>query len=629
MVQPNSKYGNSIYFPYAAGSLVAYSFKDETVSKEYEFKGFIYKKENIKDIVSKLDTPFVVGFSCYIWNYEFNKRLAKAIKEAFPECKIVFGGHQISKDSESVLETYVDYLLQGEGEENFRKLLLHLVNREKAENIHNLIYNDDGVVRHTDTASHPDIPERVSAYTEGYFDDIVKSEELYFSAILETNRGCPNRCAFCDWGNVKSKIKLYDIEMIKKEIDWMSENKIEYCYCADSNFGMFARDLAIVDYLIEKHNETGYPKKFQATYSKNNPETVFEITKKLNQSGMSKGATLSFQSMNQNVLDKIYRKNMPLEYFKKLMALYNGNGISAYSEIIIGLPGETYESFKDGIEQLLEAGQHMSINFFNCELLVNSIMNDPEYIEENSIRYASTELHQYHIVPDDDTVPEKSRIVVATADMSEDMWVDCNILSVFIRAMHNLGALQCFAIYLFYEKQVKYTDFYCAVIEWAKENPSTVCGKIYYWLLHKYNEVLQNKGSLTCVEDGFGKITWPLDECAFLKIIKDFDLFFSEIKEFITPYFDTESILDELTEYQVSVIKSPYARQKTLNLSFDWYGFFKSVYSNARLPLAERKNTVLINASDIPSSPEEYAKKIIWFGRKGGQNIITDIKYIQ
>lgn len=627
MVQPNSQYGNSVYLPYAAATLIAYAFKDENISNEYKFKEFIYKKSNISDIVSKLDTPFAVGFSCYLWNYEFNKKLAKAIKESFPNCKIIFGGHQMSLESDVICESYVDYILLGEGEESFKMLLLYLVGKERIDNVCNLVYCKNGTIKQI-ISSDINIPERVSAYTEGYFDDILKKEELSFSAILETNRGCPNKCAFCDWGNIKSKIRLYDIKTVKKEIDWMSANKIEYCYCADSNFGMFERDLDIIDYLIEKNKLTGYPKKFQATYSKNNPEIVFEITKKLNESGMSKGATLSFQSMHQNVLDNIFRQNMPITYFKKLMSLYNENGISAYSELIIGLPGESYESFKDGIEQLIESGQHMSINFFNCELLVNSIMNDSNYIERHSIKYANTELHQYHIVPDKNIINENSKIVVSTNDMSEEMWIKCNILSVFIRALHNLGTLQCIAIYLYFEKNIRYTDFYCKLIEWSKKNPTTVAGQIYFWLFEKYNEVLQNKGSLTSVEPDFGEITWPLDESAFLKIVKNFDLFFSEIEEFIKTFFDDEDVFSELIEYQISVVKSPYVLQKTLALSFDWFDYFKSIYANSYTQLRKRKNTILINANDIPSEFKEYARKIIWFGRKGGQNIITDIKYV-
>ena len=456
MAQPNSQYGNSVYFPYAAGSLVAYAFEDEQIKSEYEFCGFFYKRQNISNVVETMDNPFLVGFSCYVWNYEYNKSLAKAIKEKFPQCITVFGGHQINAGSDICGSGYVDYILLGEGEESFRLLLLYLCGKIELEEIPNILYSQNGEIKKTKSETVC-IPQRVSPYLKGWFDSLVEDEELEFSSILETNRGCPNKCAFCDWGNIKSRVRMYDIETVYAEIDWMAEHKIEYCYCADANFGLFPRDEKIIDYLIKRHAETGYPQKFQATYSKNNPETVFRINKRLNEAGMCKGATLSFQSMSQDVLDNIYRKNMPLTKFHELMRMYNRNGISAYSEIILGLPGETYESFRDGIEQLLEYGQHMSINFFNCELLTNSIMNDPEYISRYNIRSVIAEQHQYHVIPDKNSIKEFSRMVVGTSSLPEEKWIDCNVISSVVRAFHNLGLLQCFAIYLYYEKNVRYT----------------------------------------------------------------------------------------------------------------------------------------------------------------------------
>ena len=307
MVQPNSQYGNSVYFPYAAGSLIAYAFSDERIRSEYTFKSFIYKKTDIDNVLESLEEPYAVGFSCYVWNYEYNKVLAEKIKEKYPDCKIIFGGHQVNRESDILKTDYIDYCLFGEGEEIFRKLLLSFISKENAEEIPNIMYKNDGEIIFT-PKMRANIPERVSPYLEGYFDKLVEDEELEFSAILETNRGCPNKCAFCDWGNEKAKVRLYDIETVKAEIDWMSEKKIEYCYCADANFGLFERDEEIIEYMIEKHKGNGYPQKFQATYSKNNSETVFRINKRLNDVGMCKGATLSFQSLHQNVLDNIYRK---------------------------------------------------------------------------------------------------------------------------------------------------------------------------------------------------------------------------------------------------------------------------------------------------------------------------------
>ncbi len=188
MVQPNSQYGNSIYFPYAAGSLIAYAFSDERIKSEYDFKGFVYKKIDTDKVLDNLEEPYLVGFSCYVWNYEYNKVLAKKIKEKYPECKIIFGGHQVNRESDILKTDFVDYCLFGEGEGIFKKLLLSFVGKESVENIPNIMYKKSGEIVFT-PKMRVDIPERVSPYLEGYFDEILEKEDLEFSAILETNRG--------------------------------------------------------------------------------------------------------------------------------------------------------------------------------------------------------------------------------------------------------------------------------------------------------------------------------------------------------------------------------------------------------------------------------------------------------
>lgn len=629
MVQPNSQYGNSVYFPYAVGSLIAYAFEDSVISENYSFEGFIYKKEDPDAAIETIRNPSVVAFSCYVWNYEYNKKLAEKIKALYPECIIIFGGHQIYRKSDVLQCDYVDYYIFGEGEEIFRKVLLALLDGSASDDIPNLAYRKNKELFFT-VEKKIDIPERVSPYLKGYFDSLIENEkELEFSAILETNRGCPNKCAFCDWGNEKARVKNYDLNIIKAEIDWMSEHKIEYCYCADANFGLFERDKDIIEYLIKKNAENGYPQKFQATYSKNNAETVFEINRRLNESGMSKGATLSFQSMHQNVLDKIFRKNMPIENFHKLMSMYTANGIATYSELILGLPGETYDSFAEGIEQLLECGQHMSINFFNCELLSNSIMNDDDYIKKHKLKYAVTQQHQYHVIPNDSDITEFSRIIVSTETMSEEDWINSNILSVFVRALHNLGLLQCVAIYLYYEKKVRYIDFYSYIINWAKENKDSICGSIYLWLKAKYEQVLQNAGSLTCVVNEYGKLTWPLDEGAFLKIVLNYDEFYKEAESIIKKYFDDPTVFGELLSYQKNIIKIPYSKGCILRQNFDFYNYFLKIYENSYISLKNQKTTIRIDSSDTPENMEAYARKVIWYGRKGGQNIIKNVTYIE
>ncbi len=627
MVQPNSEYGNSVYFPYAAGCLIAYAFKDETVKKEFTFKGFQYKKTDANEAVAKLENPFFVGFSCYVWNYEYNKSLAAKIKEKYPNCFIAFGGHQINRDSDVFSAPYVDFITLGEGEEGFRRLLLYLSGKEEINNVPNLFYRENGFFVKTD-AVVSQIPERVSVYLDGWFDSLVENEELQFSAILETNRGCPNRCAFCDWGNIKARVRHYDLEIVKKEIDWMAEKKIEYCYCADANFGLFERDMQVVDYLIEAHAKTGFPEKFQATYSKTNAKTVFEINKRLNDAGISKGATLSFQSLSQTALDNIYRQNMPLESFLELMTLYNTNNIPTYSELILGLPGETYESFKEGIEKLLECGQHMAINIFNCELLSNSIMNHPDYIEKYKIKHVKTEQHQYHVRPSQkDAVMEYSRIITETSTMPREDWIKSNVFGSFVRAFHNLGLLQCIAIYLYYEKGIKYKDFYSDIITLSKGKESGILSWTYNWLRKNYREVADGTGSLMSYDPAFGELTWPLDEFAFLKAVERYDEFYEEISPALEKYFEDKTMLAELMAYQKAIVKNPFTQKTVLSLNYDFYAYFKNIYNNTYVPLERKKNTIEIDTSDVAQNLPDYARITIWYGRKGGKNIASKISY--
>lgn len=623
--QPNSRYGNSIYFPYAAGSLLAYAFKDPLVSDEYRFGQFIYKKEDVDAVVSRLTDPYLVGFSCYVWNYEYNKALASAIKRKWPACLTVFGGHQISRDCDAVENPDIDVLMFGEGEESFRNLLRALARNEDPAGLPNLMLRRDGKPCFTRTETVC-LPERVSPYLNGWFDELVETEQdMVFSAILETNRGCPNRCAFCDWGNVKAHVRQYDGAMVRAEIDWFAAHRIEYVYAADANFGLFPQDESYIDYLIEKHAETGYPQKFQATYSKNNPDTVFRLNSKLNEAGMSKGATLSFQSMSPEVLVNIYRKNMPLEKFQKLMRLYHANGISAYSELILGLPGESYETFREGLESLLENGQHMSVNIFNCELLNNSILNDPDYMRQYGIRTSKIEQHQYHVIPYSLGIQEYSRIVVSTSAMPGNRWIDANILGVFMRTFHNLGLLQCVAIYLFYEKHVRYMDFYEQLIDFARNAPETVCGKIYRWLYGKYAEILAEKGSLTWAEPAFGELTWPLEEAAFLKVMKDLPVYREEIRAFLKQFFDGDPVLEDLLRYQNAVVKTPEARLTELDCRYEWHAYFSAVYQNNPIPPEEKAVRYRIDPGRIDPDLPSFAKNTIWFGRRGGQNIIDNI----
>ena len=327
-------------------------------------------------------------------------------------------------------------------------------------------------------------------------------------ALIETSRGCPNSCAYCDWSNMKSRIRQFPLERIYGEIEWMMNNKICGLGAADSNFGLFERDEAIADKIIDAKKTGGYPLGFQTSYAKNSSKTVFNIGMKLEKSRMNKGITLSFQSINETVLDNIGRRNIGIDYYKELMSLYNEAGISTYTEIILGLPGETYESFSEGIDKLLNLGQHNSIYIHNCEWLPCSIMGKKNYIEQYKIKTSNIPLNQPHREPDEnDDIIEWSKIVTSTCSMDGCDWKRMNLFSFIVQAFHHMGILQFFAIYLYNEGLCSYKEFYTTLLDYFLSNTDTVAGRTFQKISSYLDDVLLEKGTLSCSDKRFGKIT--------------------------------------------------------------------------------------------------------------------------
>jgi radical SAM superfamily enzyme YgiQ (UPF0313 family) len=128
---------------------------------------FIYRKSDIDSIVSTLENPYMVAFSAYIWNFEFCKALAKKIKERFPDCLILFGGHSTPGRTEFLdKHTYIDYLVVGEGEEPFTELLCALAAEQKLRDVSNILYRDESgcaVKSRVRTIEASDYPLRIQA----------------------------------------------------------------------------------------------------------------------------------------------------------------------------------------------------------------------------------------------------------------------------------------------------------------------------------------------------------------------------------------------------------------------------------------------------------------------------------
>ena len=612
---------NSTFLPYTACALVAYAKRNEEIRDFFDFKEPIFLRDNrIDDVVQRLQAPAVCAFSNYIWNHEYNKVLSRKIKERFPDCKIIFGGHQMTADT-TLLETeqQIDFMIFGEGETTFAALLLALRRGTDLALVDNIVFRKDGKTVATKRSFGKGDLDYPSPYLTGEFDSLLQNHpDISFNALLETNRGCPYGCAYCDWGGGEGgkNMRFFPEEKVMEEIRWISSHNIEMVILCDSNFGMFERDERFVDEIVRLYQAGGSLKKFQTSYAKNSNDRVFSITKKLTDCRMNKGTTISFQSLCENVLENIHRKNIPIQSFSELMKKYAGAGIPTYSELILGLPGETLQSLVEGIDMLLESGQHNAIYVHNCEVLPFSPMGDKKYIDQYGIETVKIPINQPHCTIDDDEIIEFSHLVVQTNTMSKDDWVEMNLYSDVIQAFHNGGLLIFFALYLRYTQGLKYSSFYCAFRDYLAAHPETVAGRAMCIIKSKLREVTQAKASAYFTDARFGDVGWPPEEYFFLLTLYEADRFYSESKDFLKTFIPEDEILDELLAFQRSVIKRPAQEKIDFLSQFDFKTFFANALRDETTALEKKEQRYHVDAPQFYENWVEYARNVVWYGKK-------------
>ncbi len=624
-VQAGFAFDKSVYLPYATGCLAAYSLQFEAFRNNYELGGFFYKRERLSDIIEKMTAPAVVAFSNYAWNVEFNKALSEKIKSLYPECVIIFGGHSVRNESTELLNDcpWIDYLIFGEGEEPFYELLMSLAEGRELSAVNDIAYRENGKAVCNPRHACRDISAYPSPYLTGLFDEICKNETVELLSVIETNRGCPYKCAYCDW-SAKSKVRFFPMEKVRAELKWLSDKKIEYCFCADANFGMFKRDVELADYVIELKRSTGYPDVFRPCYAKENDDNVFEICSKFNEYHIDKGATMAYQSLSADALENVNRKNLTMEHFSDIVKKYNQAKIPTYSELILGLPGETYDSFCDGLCKLLEAGQHNSVSVYHCEILPNSIMGSREYIEKYSINSKKVKFNHIHSAEADEEVSEYSEIVMGTSTMSKEMWVRSNLFSVTLQCFHSLGLLRCFAIYAHYEKGMSYREFYDRLFEFTLNNPDTVFGKVLARYAQKLTDSLE--GDWNYHNPVFGNIVWFFEEGMFLECMYNYDRFEREIAPFLASLNIDIEVFNELKKYQKAVLRCPEKTGELLTAGYNFTEYFDGIYSGEYKPLQKKTVTVEFKENRLFEDWYSFAKNIVWFGRRKGATMYTSDK---
>lgn len=479
LVQPNFQQGpkefNAHYLPYSVGVLWSYVQTSTIVKDNYTLDQIIWLREDLEKTTELLMKSDVIAFSAYVWNKSYNYALAKTLKKHNPNCVIIFGGPELPITKKEIFEMYpfIDIVVKGEGEITFKGILEALATDNNLEAIEGILINNNGIAVDTGESKRIESLEDVpSPYLTGVFDKLMaETTGVEWNATLETNRGCPYACTFCDWGSLTyNKVKKFDLQRVFDELEWIGKNKCGFVSITDANFGMFVeRDNAIADKLLEVQAKYGYPYTFSVAWAKNQKPEVFDIVFKLIKSPkFNQGLTVSVQSMDLDVLENIKRKNLDQHKISEIFALCDKHSVPVYTEVILGLPGETKQSWKEGFWKLFNAGNHTGITILQAQMLENAEMN---LLQKKLYKIKSIPVYDYMSGSyNKDEMQESVEVVISTKDMPFDDMLDSHIFSWYINTFHINGITTYISRMLNKKYEVAYSDFYEKLYEFLEKD---------------------------------------------------------------------------------------------------------------------------------------------------------------
>ena len=628
----NYQYGDQIHFPYRISSLVAYIKSRENLGNNFKFEKAFVLRENVDEYIKKCVDTDILLCSCYVWNWEITNFLAKEVKKLNPNCLIIFGGAQVPDFSKDFFKQhpYADIIVHGEGEIVLEELLTEFLNNKDYSKIKGLETKD---FRNPPQERIDNLDDLPSAYlTNTVWELVDKIDGIRWIAGWETNRGCPYACTFCDWGSATfTKVRKWEESKIFKEIEWFAENQIPYIDCCDANFGIFQeRDFRIAKKLKDVALKTHYPERVRPAWAKNSSEKIIPIAKQLQEGGILGAVTLAVQSLDTNTLNIIKRANIKFDAFSELTETFRNNKIPTYTELIMGLPGETLDTFKDGLENIAQT-KIDTVFIYNCTILPNAPMNVPEYREKYKIQSVLSPIMLVHSsIHNRGNHQEYEEIVTATNTCSLDELKETYLYSWCYLTLQSLGILEHVTNFYNNSFNLGYIKFFEIFLEFCSAKKS-VFSEEFDRIIEFRNNGYAGKG-WDEYDPKIGEIIWPIEEASWLRISFDEQKLLTSIGlllEFLENKLNlknSKKLLDDLAKFQVFMLTTRDNKNKikTQNFDFDWKNYFMN-----NCKLTEKNVVYSYDNLVIESNPAKWSYKTIWYGRRSkdykcGMSILQD-----
>ncbi len=279
--------------------------------------------------------PDLLGFSCYIWNYERIHRLIRSIKKVLPKTLIFLGGPEVSFDTPKVLaETGADFVLSGEGEEPFSRLCMALENGTSLAEVPSLTWREGEQIRVNPMAKPLDLEKLPFVY--GDFSQF-ENRIIYY----EAQRGCPFNCQYC-LSSVDKGVRFQPFDKVKTELKYFLDANVPQVKFVDRTFNTNAKfAMDIWRFLAENDNGiTNFHFEMESDlFTEEQLEFLSTVRPGLFQ------FEIGVQSTNPETLKAVDRRTDFDKLTKVVNWLKKGQNIHLHLDLIAGLPFEDYESF--------------------------------------------------------------------------------------------------------------------------------------------------------------------------------------------------------------------------------------------------------------------------------------------
>jgi len=443
--------------PMAIGCVASYT--EANIQFDSPIRLFKYP-EKLAEALDMGPLPDVIGFSNYVWNTELSSSFARLVKRHSPDTVVVFGGpHYPLPIEPSNQERFlkdrpeIDFYIVKEGEVAFCNLISELtLTDNNIEDVKNKNLSSVHSISSNGVAIFPPVEKRLvqldeipSPYTSGRLDEFFDG---HLVPLLQTNRGCPFSCTFCVEGlDYYSKVRRYSIERVTADVAYIGQRMDQIkdfrirndLFIADSNFGMYSSDKDTCYALKDTRTKYGWPEYISVSTGKNKKDRVLEAAEIVEGAIKLSG---SVQSLDEEVLANINRQNISSDKLIDLGLSAKRLGVNSYSELIIGLPGESTSTHLSTIKTVMDAGFNYIVPY-QLMLLPGSELETKSTREQFELstkyRVLAKAFGKYQSLGEEIVVAEIEEICVGSNTLSFDDYMYCRKFHLFLVIFYNDG----------------------------------------------------------------------------------------------------------------------------------------------------------------------------------------------